>query len=399
MKSKKQQITNTKYAFFSKWLEKGEVIHYSEYSNGNADSGEALLATVIIGILLLLIGSNFPIIVIGGIFLLIISVTPLLAKIYYLFYEKGVAITSRKIIILGEKGQPRFIYYNKIFNIKITIYENQGKSTKSLTINQRPHLANQAIEFGASIKPSNIDVEHLGSIIRKVWKKQSPYALFNQKMKQFASKNNLKITPLNFENRNEFKLTNSVITKKNSINNLNFNLSLKNAANFKRLKIEIICNNEEDNFIRLRPEKMKDNVSKLLLNIQDYEINEQWFDDKFLIQSNYEPFITSVLSKELLPIIHNAMIDLKGEIMMGNKADMEKSADFDIHEGQTLDAHLLGEKEIAKQRIKGHSSSLIYTSNDLKYTDDFEKIAEDIIMNIKMLVALAERINLYNEMN
>jgi hypothetical protein len=253
------------------------------------------------------------------------------------------------------------------------------------------HDGSQNNQRAVMYLPEMDDNKELLHLLQKNWMPQSPYQIFLDKFQPIAEKYHLEFEgfhPLGAKN----------ITMRGKIGHMPFFLSISELYDIQTMSISTTCPNAENNYFSIRREKSMDGIGKLM-GVQDLKINNTKFDDRFLLQSDNQHFFEKTLNSKTQETIFGAAKLLDWQVSLGVKPYKEKAkGTYKKGDDDIIDAHLTIENPTITKRDESNTTSLIYQCDSLiKHSSNLNVIAENSIINIKMMIELARRIKSYND--
>ncbi len=290
-------------------------------------------------------------------------------------------ITEERILKLIGNNQIKIIPFSKIYSF--AIMSDRLYFKLSFPYSNNIENQNSYNSLHPPYSPYRLKEE-----IFDYWVKKYPYHSMNAPFKEIAEKYNLKFTPIS--------LTESKIMLEGDLRGRNFKFILDGIRGLKKIKIEYSVLNEEKNYLYLRPEGLGDGIGKVLGG-QDIKIGDSAFDKKFIIRSNNESFLYSILDEDMKYKINDALKYIKGSFILGIEEKEIKKNKPKINDTEDiLDVHLLRNIEDEVKRIPNLYSPIVFKSLHLESLLNEKLIIKNVVEVLETFISLSQKLEDYN---
>lgn len=231
--------------------------------------------------------------------------------------------------------------------------------------------------------------EDVAPTIKKIWFKGSVYQKQIHQFRELARR-----YYLNFDEDLAYKKLK--INLNGTIQGMPISFSLDNMLDLKNLDISCICPNSEKNNLYIGLENSAHRVKKMF-GLNDIEIGNSIFDEKYVLNSNNETFLKSILDNSLAERIKKNNDYIKGVFEIYENTKPSKNKVIEIKQDDILDAGLFENNIPKKERHKNHSSRLKYNVDAFMELRNNQKAIEQAMDILETTIILARNIKKYDE--
>ncbi len=221
-------------------------------------------------------------------------------------------------------------------------------------------------------------------LIINTWLAGSKHQQIINKFQQYVEKHEgLKLVPFH-------PLANKDIIVMGKVGNTEIDFRFSSMYQFHTLRFNARCRNPHLFNFKIYPEKGKSSIKKKL-GMQDIVVGNDAFDKLYIVQSNNESYIKTLLDERTINSIHNHG-KLKGHISFGEDLPKKPVPKPQKESEELLDDQLILQIE-DKNEHHHHISILSYKNEEFKHYGNFTMgIIDHAIRNLDSMIHLTKRI-------